>query len=220
MFAICKKSVPNILTVCLVVFSSFTLADPRQTPQKLHSSMSKAVCNTTGECSIDVSDTAKNILLACETPKVSIAWNRARKNSFLIACDCECTSHDNTGWLIDTNIATGKQNIQELYLGKSYTMEALKHTTSKIPDIFDSHPLCEKIDNDALDKSFFLTLIKQPTNNDTEPYCFSPAYIIEDKQNLTIRTNNNNKLETSILIKREKSLTHAEIVNFLDEFQQ
>jgi hypothetical protein len=219
MFAICKKSASNILTVCLAVFSSFTLADIKQTPPKLHPTMNKAVCNTTGECSIDVSDTAKNILLACETPKVSIAWNRARKNSFLIACDCECTSHDNTGWLIDTNIATGKQNIKELHLGKRYTVEALKHTTSNIPDIFNSHPLCEKIDNNTLNNSIFVTLIKQPTNNDAAPYCFSPAYIIEDKKNLTIQTNNN-KLETSLLIKREESLTDAEIINFLDEFQK
>jgi hypothetical protein len=116
-FSIYDCSIRTALSFVLMLFCGFSLAHAGN-KLSLHKEINSAVCNASGECVLDISDTAKHILLACETPKVEVTWNRTKKNVFLIACDCECTSHDNTGWIVDKDIATGEHKVWKIDLGK------------------------------------------------------------------------------------------------------
>ena len=107
MFATYDHSIRSALSFTLIVFFGFSLAHADNITN-LPKDVNGAVCNASGECALDISDTAKNILFACETPKVEVTWNRRKNSLFLIACDCVCTSHDNTGWLVEKGATTEK----------------------------------------------------------------------------------------------------------------
>lgn len=190
MFVICKKIFGAFTILCLIFLSSIAFARTAPALSNVPVSIDEAVCNSSGECSVDISDVAKDRLLACNGSKVSVSWNSRKQGSFLIACDCECTSHDNTGWLVEFVDAAGKEKAQGLYLGKAVTIEGMKQLPLRVPDMISSHRLCESIDSEKLSKSIFITLIKYPTSSEVEPYCFSPAYLLEKNGGIEISTNN------------------------------
>lgn len=158
-FEIYNYSIRTALAFTLMLFCIFSLAHA-DNKLSLHKKLNGTVCNVSGECALDIGCIAKNILLACETPKVEVAWNRTKNNVFLIACDCECTSHDNTGWLVDKDIAVGEHKVWKLHLGKKYTVEELGRPMINIPDLFHSHPLCNEPDKRLLKASVFVSLVK------------------------------------------------------------
>lgn len=166
---------------------------------------------------MDVSSAGKNILAACQAPRASTSWNRKEKYVFLVACDCKCTSHDNTGWLIGGVSITGEREIQKLYLGKEFTLEALEKEPSSISDILASHPLCEKVDAVKLRKSVFVILLKQPTNSQSTPYCFLPAYIMDHGGSMKIRTNDvGNQYGKYLRAEGLDSISRSELLAFVD----
>ena len=205
-----------VLTVSYMLFGTAPLVVWAQEPHALDVE-GKAVCNFSGECSMDVGSEGKNILAACEAPRASISWNRKEKGVFLVACDCKCTSHDNTGWLIGGASVTGEREIQRLYLGKEFTVEALGKDPSSISDIMASHPLCEKVDVVKLRESVFVTLLKQPTNNQSAPYCFLPAYIMGYRDSMKIRTNDvGNQYGKLLRMEDIDSIQRSELLEFVD----
>ncbi|NMX66883.1 hypothetical protein HBO15_05925 [Pseudomonas sp. WS 5111] len=204
------------LIVSSVLFGTVPLAVWAQEPHVLDIE-GEAVCNFSGECSMDVGSEGKNILAACEAPRASISWNRKEKGVFLIACDCKCTSHDNTGWLIGGASVTGEREIQRLYLGKEFTVEALGKDPSSIFDIMASHPLCEKVDVVKLRESVFVTLLKQPTNNQSAPYCFLPAYIMNYRGSMKIKTNDvGSQFGKLLRVEDLDSISRSELLEFVD----
>ncbi|KQN44816.1 hypothetical protein ASE98_07695 [Pseudomonas sp. Leaf48] len=219
MYANYDYSIKAAFTLAMILFCGFSLAHAGNVLSE-HKEIKGVACNASGECALDISDTAKQIVLACETPKVEVTWNRAKQNAFLIACDCECTSHDNVGWLVDEDMSTGKYRIGRLDLGKKYTVEELRRTVGDIPDIFQSHPLCGEPDNELLKKSFFVNLLKHPTSNESSPYCFSPLYITKDDGLLKFRGHNDGG-ESGVVQFRESDgpTIYAEILKLVDNIK-
>ena len=217
MFAIYKNMVRTMVVVGFYALSCVVFSSSVQAMPSNPALMNEAACNSSGECAMDISGMAKNIFLACESSKVSVSWNHRRQGSFLIACDCECTSHDNIGWLVDLPPIAGTKKIQKLYLGKRVTVELLKKAPRRISDIFSSHPLCEKIDTEKLKSSVFVSLIKQPENSEVAPYCFSPVYVIGNKKTLEARTNNvNNGYGELLYLEEENPILDAELLRVID----
>jgi hypothetical protein len=216
MFATYNCLIRTALLSFLMVFFSFSLTHAGN-QLGLYKEINGAVCNEVGECALDISSAAKHILLACETPKVEVAWNRAKKNVFLIACDCECTSHDNNGWLVDEDASTGKREIWKLDLGKRYTVEELSGSVINVPDIFQSNPLCSEPDKELLKTSIFVSLIKYPTKNESTPYCFAPIYITGENNRLNFKGYDAGG-EPSVVQYREsdKSPFYTDILNAVD----
>lgn len=211
-----RKVFPIMALAGLTVCSAFVFSDDAQILSSARLLANEATCNPLGECTMDVSHTAPSILQACESPKASVAWNRKRQGAFLVACDCECTSHDNIGWLIDMTSTNESRKVQKLYIGKGTTIESLEQEPASIPDIISSHQLCEKIDIEKLKISVFVTLIKQPTNDELTPYCFSPAYMVEGETYLEARTNNaGNKYGELLNVDGGDSVFEAEIIQYV-----
>lgn len=205
-----------VLTVSFIIFWTVPLAVWAQKSHVLDVE-GKAVCNLSGECSMDVGSEGENILAACEAPRASISWNRKEKDMFLIACDCKCTSHDNTGWLIGGASMTGEREIQKLHLGKEFTLEALGKDPSSIFDIMASHPLCEKVDAVKLRESVFVTLLKQPTSSQSAPYCFLPAYIMDYRGAMKIRTNDvGSQYGKHLRVEGVDSISRSELLELVD----
>lgn len=157
-------------------FSWVAIADDLKL-ENLVANSSEAVCNASGECSLGIALPHSKILLACETPRASINWNRNNKYMFLVACDCECSSHDNTGWLVGISPGKGGGVIKKIELGKRFAIEALEREPPIIHDFFSGYEVCEKVDYFLLKKSVFVSLLKQPSGNGGMHYCFSPMYI-------------------------------------------
>lgn len=176
-----RKSIIKIVAIGLFLTPGLIVAAPLEivpTFPPLH----EGSCNKTGECSFDISNFSETILLACDTPSASINWNKKHKGSFFIACDCQCTAHDNIGWLIDLNNNV-YEKVEELEVGKAFTVEDLGKQMENFPDIISSHPLCENVDKEQLNNSIFVPLIKRPIKSQFQPYCFSPLYITTEGDN-------------------------------------
>lgn len=147
----------------------------------------KGNCNISGECSMVVDGSAE-ILKWCETSKATIAWSYKRKGAFLLSCDCECTSHDNVGWVVDRDSETGEEVVQKLQVGKQSTVESVRRSSGLVSDDFSAHPYCGEVDDKRLSVSVFVTLLKQPTGSDMAPYCFYPAYILIGGNGIEVKT--------------------------------
>ena len=157
-------------------------------------------CNEFGECYRAVGGSAE-ILKWCETTSATIAWNHKRKGAFLVSCDCECTSHDNVGWIVDKNVRTGKYVVQKLQVGKQSTVESIRRSSSLVLDRFSEYPYCGAINSRNLSDSVFVTLLKEPTDSDAAPYCFYPAYIVLGKSGLEVKVDGGGDgFGTSIII--------------------
>jgi len=147
----------------------------------------KDYCNDSGECVRAIGGAAE-LLEWCETSSATIAWSHKRKGAFLVSCDCECTSHDNVGWIVDRDVRSGKQVVQKLQVGKQSTVESVRRSADLVPDRFSAYPYCSDINGKNLSDSMFVTLLKEPTGNDVSPYCFYPAYIVLSESGLVVKT--------------------------------
>ena len=139
-----------------------------------------AVCNRGGECSVEITALSVKLNKACESPRISMSWNKRAENLYLISCDCECTSHDNSGWIVQLEAVGRKPSAKNVPLGRGVTIEELERSSGKIHDIYSSHPMCEPIDRKTLRNSIFASLFKQPTTIGANSYCYSVVYIGEN----------------------------------------
>ena len=179
------------------------------------------VCNFSGECSTDLSWQHNKLLLACETPLASISWNKNQRNVFLITCDCNCSSHDNTGWLVSASSLDGVRDIKKMELGKKFSIESLVSLSSSVPDFFSPYELCETVDPQELRKSTFVSLLKQPASNGGKPYCFSPVYIGYDAGKPDIRKGRSAARMDKLIIGEEENLMlRAEISRYAHEITE
>jgi hypothetical protein len=179
-----------------------------------------AVCNYSGECIVDIGRSAKNILLACETSKVSMQWSKKRQGAYLISCDCECTSHDNVGWLVDKHSTIEEQKVQKLYLGKDATIEALRAKPGIVSDIVASHAMCGMVDGKKLELSIFVSLVKRPTNDELMPYCFFPIYMVEGVGGLKIIANDTDVGGLTLTSMEDDPISRVEIIKFISGLPQ
>lgn len=129
-------------------------------------------CDPDGNCGATL-DTVPQAVEICDGMSPNLYW-RSGKPNLLLACECNCTSHDNKGWFIFSD----QKKVQGVGLGKPATPESL-HNVDRIPDIMASHPLCNGIDSNELGTADFVTLIKYPTGEDASPYCFKVKSIQE-----------------------------------------
>lgn len=148
-----------------------------------------AHCSSSGECTLDILKTEPNLVAICEGLKPGLAWNRRKQDIFLFSCDCECTAHDNFGWLVDARRGLKELTIQRVILGKWSSKSELNLKPSTIKDTFASHSMCESLDKQKLQDSIFISLIKRPTGNETGPYCYFPTYIHDLNKGFKIETN-------------------------------
>lgn len=125
----------------------------------------------------------EDALALCEGYAPTLYWNEGREN-YLLACECDCTSHDNTGWLVDGS--SGK--VQGMALGKPAVPTELVDVDA-VSDIMASHPFCEALDPGSLQAAEFVSLIKYPTDDEDAPYCFSPRTFAMSNGSIVIENN-------------------------------
>src|SRR5690606_17292279 len=132
-----------------------------------------------GNCRLQLEcmDAAKAV---CDGTSPTLYWNQGKPNS-LLACECHCTSHDNSGWFVDG--ASG--HVQGISLGKAATFATI-HNSDTVEDILSSHKFCRASGHES-DTGEFLSLIKYPTGNEESPYCFSVRVISESDGSIVAR---------------------------------
>lgn len=123
-------------------------------------------CGPDGYCELELadSDEANSI---CDGTNPKLYWKQGRRD-YLFACECNCSSHDNMGWLI----FGPSKRVQGVTLGKPAVAKDILEAKS-ISDIMTSHPFCEQANRDTITEANFVSLIKYPTGNEDNPYCFS-----------------------------------------------
>ena len=173
---------PPILSTCLSLIaclaaSAFASPERGLTPNS-SDIRNAAICNGSGECILALNHLYPPILEACETDSASLSWNLKRDGAYLLTCDCRCTSHDNSGWLIERRDSREDTVAYRMALGKTFTVRATQEIPASINDRVND-PLCGKINTDALDASVFISLYKYPTNRESASYCFAPLYIVD-----------------------------------------
>lgn len=139
-------------------------------------------CDSDGHCQLALEENGDARAL-CAGNAPMLYWNKGREN-YLLACECNCSSHDNTGWLIDAS--TGM--VQSVALGKPALAPELADV-EVVEDILASHRFCEAIDARALQGADFVSLIKYPTGNDDAPYCFVPRTFVTSGDEVVIEDN-------------------------------
>ena len=115
----------------------------------------------------------------CKTEKVWLSWNNAVPNATLVTCDCSCTSHDNSGWLVEAQ-EVGTYRVHRVSLGKVFSPTEFCRAGARIQDIVSSHPWCSVAISSMPMNAIFATLVKQPTESGDEPYCFMPHFFVGD----------------------------------------
>ncbi|HHA2973690.1 TPA: hypothetical protein ACOFD8_001009 [Stenotrophomonas maltophilia] len=116
----------------------------------------------------------------CKTETVWLSWNNAVPNATLVTCDCSCTSHDNSGWLVEAQPEDDTYRIHRVSLGKVSSPTEFRRAGVRIQDIFSSHPWCSAVKPSMPTNAVFATLVKQPTESRDEPYCFTPHFFVGD----------------------------------------
>jgi hypothetical protein len=209
MFAISK----NLSALLILMASNIAIGGPQSEPSE--------ECTTDGECIREIGVHAKTIFEKCETDRVTIAWNRRYEDAYLISCDCRCTSHDNTGWIVSNTKGASSLIITRAVLGKSATVAQIKSEPDAIKDIMSSFPLCEKPVRSELTHSVFVTLIKSPTGEEDPPYCFSPAYIVKGPKGLELRPGNGDAKDEVLSegTEEQEQLSH-EIQHIIDDIRR
>lgn len=139
-------------------------------------------CDSEGHCNVALAGN-QGALSLCEGYAPMLYWNEGREN-YLLACECDCTSHDNTGWLIDGS--SGK--VQGVALGKPAIATELVDVDA-VSDILASHPFCKAFDPGSLQAAEFVSLIKYPTGDEDAPYCFSPRTFTMSNDGIVIEDN-------------------------------
>ncbi|HDS1634153.1 TPA: hypothetical protein ACXM51_003695 [Stenotrophomonas maltophilia] len=129
--------------------------------------------------SLRVEERSPVIKQLCKTEKVWLSWNNAVPNATLVTCDCGCTSHDNSGWLVEAQ-EVGTYRVHRVSLGKVFSPTEFCRAGARIQDIVSSHPWCSVAISSMPMNAIFATLVKQPTESGDEPYCFMPHFFVGD----------------------------------------
>lgn len=130
--------------------------------------------------SLRVEERSPVIKQLCKTEKVWLSWNNAVPNATLVTCDCGCTSHDNSGWLVEAQPEVGTYRVHRVSLGKVFSSTEFRRAGAGIQDIVSSHPWCSGTKPSMPTNAVFATLVKQPTESGDEPYCFMPHFFVGD----------------------------------------
>ena len=130
--------------------------------------------------SLRVEERSPVIKQLCKTEKVWLSWNKAVPNATLVTCDCSCTSHDNSGWLVEWQPEVDTYRVHRVSLGKVFSPTEFRRAGVRIQDIVSSHPWCSAAKPSMPTTAVFATLVKQPTESGDEPYCFTPHFFVGD----------------------------------------
>ncbi|MBN7838075.1 hypothetical protein J0L40_09935 [Stenotrophomonas maltophilia] len=147
-----------------------------------------AACGATPQGSLRVEERSPVIKQLCKTEKVWLSWNKAVPNATLVTCDCSCTSHDNSGWLVEAQPEVDTYRVHRVSLGKVFSPTELRRAGARIQDIVSSHPWCSAARPSVPTNAVFATLVKQPTESGDEPYCFTPHFFVGDPKAALRRT--------------------------------
>ncbi|MDT3455867.1 hypothetical protein [Stenotrophomonas pavanii] len=139
-----------------------------------------AAGGATPQGSLRVEERSPAIKQLCKTEKVWLSWNKAVPNATLVTCDCSCTSHDNSGWLVEAQPEVDTYRVHRVSLGKVFSPTELRRAGARIQDIVSSHPWCSAARPSVPTNAVFATLVKQPTESGDEPYCFTPHFFVGD----------------------------------------
>nr|WP_164082155.1 hypothetical protein [Stenotrophomonas pavanii] len=139
-----------------------------------------AADGATPQGSLRVEERSPVIKQLCKTEKVWLSWNKAVPNATLVTCDCSCTSHDNSGWLVEAQPEVDTYRVHRVSLGKVFSPTELRRAGARIQDIVSSHPWCSAARPSVPTNAVFATLVKQPTESGDEPYCFTPHFFVGD----------------------------------------
>ena len=145
-------------------------------------------CDADGHCRATLAG-IEDARAICDGATPMLYWNQGR-DSHLLACECNCTSHDNTGWVLHGSSG----QVQGVALGKAAVAEDLINVDT-VSDIMASHPFCEAADHRALQSAEFVSLIKYPTGRDDTPYCFSVRAFSISRDGLVIEDDGRKVLE-------------------------
>lgn len=140
----------------------------------------KTVIGANSQGSVEIHARSRQIQKACGTEKVWLSWNNAVPGSTLVTCDCGCTSHDNSGWLIEPGLKDGNPRVRRVSLGKVSSVVEFKRAGDKVQDIISSHPWCSADKVKVPLNAVFTTLMKQPSQSGDAPYCFTPHFFVGD----------------------------------------
>lgn len=89
-------------------------------------------------------------LALCPDGKLSVARNAA-SSSTLVICDCHCTSHDNTGWVVLNDGSSGTGSVVLIFPGMMASPEMFSASTSPIiRDLVVGVPMCMPVDRAQL----------------------------------------------------------------------
>lgn len=91
-----------------------------------------------------------------------------RTNTYLVMCECNCTSQDNYGWI--ARRSSTQFYIQEVLASKIIRRSDIIAFNNQIPDLFGPTPLCETLD--AATDLVILDKIPSPGLNPSPPYCY------------------------------------------------
>lgn len=139
-----------------------------------------AADDATRHGSLRVEERSPVIKQLCKTETVWLSWNNAVPNATLVTCDCSCTSHDNSGWLVEAQPEVDTYRVHRVSLGKVFSPTEFRRAGARIQDIVSSHPWCSGAKPSMPTNAVFATLVKQPTESGDEPYCFTPHFFVGD----------------------------------------
>ncbi len=140
-----------------------------------------AADDATRQGSLRVEERSPVIKQLCETETVWLSWNDAVPSATLVTCDCSCTSHDNSGWLVEAQPEVDTYRVHRVSLGKVFSPTEFRRAGARIQDIVSSHPWCSGAKPSMPANAVFATLVKQPTESGDEPYCFTPHFFVGDR---------------------------------------
>lgn len=131
--------------------------------------------------SLRVEERSSVIKQLCRTEKVWLSWNNAVPNATLVTCDCSCTTHDNSGWLVEAQPEDDTYRVHRVSLGKVSSPTEFRRASVRIQDIVSSHPWCSVAKPSMPTNAVFATLVKQPTGSGDEPYCSTPHFFVGNR---------------------------------------
>lgn len=140
-----------------------------------------AADDATRQGSLRVEERSPVIKQLCETETVWLSWNDAVPSATLVTCDCSCTSHENSGWLVEAQPEVDTYRVHRVSLGKVFSPTEFRRAGARIQDIVSSHPWCSGAKPSMPTNAVFATLVKQPTESGDEPYCFTPHFFVGDR---------------------------------------
>lgn len=115
-----------------------------------------------------------------------------RSGTYILSCECDCTSQENKFWLIDT---AGNSPVKNIETSKIVSSIDIGKNKAGVPDSFGLVPYCK---NPQVNSDVLINLQKVPgPDGATQPYCYSVEKSIaadvcttsdcEAKKNLVMR---------------------------------